>query len=176
MDSMKIQVTETQFRELNETLNAKELIYSLPEDVKKRFFGLWGVPQRPDYHPEGNTLKHVIMVTKRALKYYPDNMNIVIAAIFHDIGKDETAGVNPKTGHPTAHGHEEVSASLVRKNPDWILQNGGDPEVVYFIVKNHMKAHKMDQMRPSKQDELKNHPYFEDLMKFEKLDKGGLEL
>jgi putative nucleotidyltransferase with HDIG domain len=173
---MKILITEEQLNEIHNDLDAKKLIYSLPDSIKKRFFGLWNVPQRLDYHPEGNTLKHAIMVTKRAIKYHPDNMNIVIAALFHDIGKDETAGVNPKTGHPTAYGHEDVSAELVKKNPDWIMNNGGDPEVVYYIVKNHMNAHRLDQMKPSKQDAIKSHPNFGDLEKFEKLDKGGLEL
>jgi hypothetical protein len=155
---------------------AKQLIYSLPEDVKKRFFGLWGIPQRPDYHPEGNTLKHVIMVVKRAMREYPDNMNIILAAIFHDIGKDETFATHPKTGHPTAYGHEEKSGDLVRKCADWITSKGGDPEVVEFIVRNHMKAHKMDQMRPVKQEVLRAHPSFPDLERFERLDRGGTDL
>jgi predicted small metal-binding protein len=155
---------------------AKELIYSLPEDVKKRFFGLWKIPQRPDYHPEGNTLKHAIMVVKRAMLKHPDNTNIILSALFHDIGKDETFAINPKTGHPTAHGHEEKSGDLVQKCSDWIRSKGGDPEVVEFIVRNHMKAHKIDQMRPAKQDALRAHPSFPDLERFEKLDRGGLSL
>jgi len=162
--------------EIYKDIDAKELIYSLPDDVKKRFFGLWKVPQRPDYHPEGNTLKHAIMVVKRAMKYHPNNMNIVIAALFHDIGKDKTASVNPKTGHPTAYGHEDVSAELVKQNIEWIKQNNGDPDAVYFIVKNHMNAHRLDQMKPSKQDAIKSNPHFKDLEDFEKLDKGGLSL
>ena len=68
-----------------------ELIYSLPKDVLKRFFGLWGIPQRKDYHPEGNTLKHALTVVKRAMHFYPDDMNIIIAALFHDIGKGTQA-------------------------------------------------------------------------------------
>ena len=29
--------------------------------------------------------------------------------MFHDIGKDETAGIHPKKGHITHYGHEKVS-------------------------------------------------------------------
>jgi tRNA nucleotidyltransferase (CCA-adding enzyme) len=173
---MKIIITESQFEEIKSDVDAKKLIYSLPDDVKNRFFGLWKVPQRPDYHPEGNTLKHVIMVVKRAIKNYPNNMNIILAALFHDIGKDETHSINPKTGFPTAYGHEDVSSELVKKYSDWIVEKGGDPEIVYYIVKNHMNAHRLDQMKPSKQEKIKSDPNFGDLENFEKLDKGGLDL
>lgn len=155
---------------------AKELIYSLPEEVRKRFFSLWKIPQRADFHPEGNTLKHVIMVVKRAMHSYPNDMNIILSALFHDIGKDVTFAINSKTGQPTAYGHEEKSGDLVNQCADWIRSKGGDPEVVEFIVRNHMKAHKMDQMRPFKQEALRAHPNFPDLERFEKLDKGGLDL
>jgi putative nucleotidyltransferase with HDIG domain len=161
---------------LSEEVSAKKLIYSLPNEIKSRFFGLWNVPQNVVYHPEGNTLKHVITVVKRAIAKYPNNMNIIIAALFHDIGKDETLGYNEKTGQPTAYGHENVSAELVKQYSDWIQSVGADPEVVYFIVSNHMRAHNLDKMRQFKQDQLKSHPNFNDLMSFETLDKSGVDI
>ena len=176
---MKLNLTEETLKimkimKISEEVSAKKLIYSLPKEMKDRFFGLWNVPQNPNFHPEGNTLKHVVTVLKRAIAKYPDNINIIIAALFHDVGKDETLGYNEKTGQPTAYGHENVSAGLVREYSDWIRSVGADPEVVYFIVSNHMRAHKFNDMRQHKQDTLKSHPNFNDLMSFETIDKSGV--
>jgi hypothetical protein len=154
----------------------KQIINSLPEGLKKRIFGLWNIKQNPQWHPEGNTLKHVLTVLKRAMVKFPDNKNIFLAALFHDIGKDETHAINPKTNQPTAYGHDDVSARLVMDNAEWISSLGGNVEIVHFIVKNHMKMHKFDEMRSVKQQALMDSPYFQDLKDFETLDKGGLDL
>ncbi|SVD77431.1 uncharacterized protein METZ01_LOCUS430285, partial [marine metagenome] len=93
----------------------RDLYTALPSDLKKRVMNLKKVKQRKDAHPEGNVLKHTITVVNRAMKLNPGDIDLAIAALFHDIGKDETAGIHPKKGHPTHYGHEHVSAKLVKK-------------------------------------------------------------
>ena len=155
----------------------KDLLRRAPEELVKIAMELKGVPQNAQWHPEGNTLKHVIVVFRRALERHPDNRDIALSAFFHDLGKLETLKFHPKTGEPTAYGHEDVSADLVKKHVSWIKEMGGNPANVYYIVKNHMKMKPRvwDQMRNKKKEKIKAFRAFKDLDSFSKIDRGGLD-
>ena len=159
------------FKELGIT-NFKSLFKKMPSNLQKRVYNLKNTKQRTDKHPEGNVLKHTIVVVNRSIK--DDDIDIAIAAMFHDIGKDETAGIHPKKGHITHYGHERVSASLVKQYRDWIESVGGNTTNVYYIVKNHMKYKQLSSMRPHKQMKLKSFRAYDKLGKFSKHDRGGL--
>jgi len=97
-----------------------------------------------------------------------------LAALFHDIGKDETAALHPKKGFWTHYGHEHVSAKLVKKYRKWIITMGGNPVDIYYIVKQHMRMKQFDKMKWVKQDKMKKFRTFGKLKKFSKdFDKGG---
>ena len=151
----------------------KSLFKKMPSDLQKRVYNLKNFGQRLDKHPEGNVLKHTIKVVNRSIK--DDDIDIAIAAMFHDIGKDETAGIHPKKGHITHFGHEKVSASLVKKYKKFIESVGGNTANVFYIVKNHMRYKQLSDMRPVKQDKLKSFRAFDKLGKFSKHDRGGLD-
>lgn len=151
----------------------KDLVKSAPDELKFILFANKSVPQRSDKHPEGNVLKHIMVVTMRALEKYPDDIDIVLAAFFHDLGKYATVDINPKTGMPNALGHEDVSAEYVDKFSDWIFDLGGRPDIVEDIVKNHMAVKKLDDMKRTKQTEFYGKKNFDKLKKFSELDKGG---
>ena len=150
----------------------KDIFNALPSDLRKRVFNLKKYDQRRDKHPEGNVLKHTIAVTNRALK--TGDIDFALAALFHDIGKDETAGIHPKHGYITHWGHEHVSAKLVKKYAKWIKSMGGNPVDIYYIVKQHMRMKVFDKMRWEKQEKMKKFRAFGKLKKFSKdFDKGG---
>ena len=151
----------------------KSLFKKMPSDLQKRVYNLKNFGQRLDKHPEGNVLKHTIMVVNRSIK--EDDIDIAIAAMFHDIGKDETAGIHPKKGHITHFGHEKVSASLVKKYKKFIDDVGGNTANVFYIVKNHMRYKQLSVMTPKKVAKVKAFRAFDKLGKFSKHDKGGLE-
>ena len=159
-------------------MNFRTLYNQSPPELQDIVKSQWKAKQNPEYHPEGNTLKHIITVTNRAFKHHPDDLNIQLAAYFHDLGKLATAGTNPKTNQPTAYGHENVSADLVEKYKDFITKMGANPKIVKFIVKNHMKIkpRTWDVMRQKKKDPIINNPSFDKLVKFSDIDKGGLNL
>jgi hypothetical protein len=145
----------------------------MPSELQKRVYNLKNFGQRLDKHPEGNVLKHTIMVVNRSIK--DDDIDIAIAAMFHDIGKDETAGIHPKKGHITHFGHEKVSATLAKKYRNWIESVGGNAANVFYIVKNHMKYKQLDNMTMKKVVKLKAFRAFDKLGKFSKHDRGGLD-
>ena len=152
----------------------KSLFKKMPSDLQKRVYNLKNFGQRIDKHPEGNVLKHTITVVNRSIK--EDDIDIAIAAMFHDIGKDETAGIHPKKGHITHFGHEKVSANLVKKYKNWIESVGGNTANVYYIVKNHMRFKQLDNMRIQKVMKLKAFRAFDKLGKFSKHDRSGLDI
>ena len=151
----------------------KSLFKKMPPQLQKRVYNLKNFGQRLDKHSEGNVLKHTIMVVNRSIK--EDDIDIAIAAMFHDIGKDVTAGIHPKKGHITHFGHEKVSAMLSKKYHKWIQSVGGNTANVYYIVKNHMKFKQLDNMGIKKVMKLKAFRAFDKLSKFSKHDRGGLD-
>lgn len=154
--------------------NFKDLIKSAPRELQTIFWQQWKAPQNPEHHPEGNTLKHIAVVVNRAIKQHPDDINIILSALFHDLGKYHVLGY--KNGKPTAHGHEKVSVTFVDEFADWIKSMGGDVDKIKFVVANHMKVkpNVWDVMKQSKKDAIEKDPHYEPLQKFTKLDKGGL--
>jgi hypothetical protein len=168
----KDKVVKEGLKELGIT-DFKSLFRKMPSDLQKRVYNLKNFGQRLDKHPEGNVLKHTIKVVNRSIK--DDDIDIAIAAMFHDIGKDETAGIHPKKGHITHFGHEKVSASLVKKYRKFIESVGGNTANVFYIVKNHMKYKQLSVMTPKKVNKVKSFRAFDKLGKFSKHDRGGLD-
>jgi hypothetical protein len=158
----------------------KTLIRSLPDDLKLLLFQQWNAKQNPLHHPEGNTFKHILIVLKRAYSKFPDDANMILSALFHDLGKMDTYEINPKTGQPTAHGHENESVKYVEQFKDWIDSiEGADSKTIKYIVKNHMKVkpNVWKDMRDKKKDPIKSDPNFQKLKDFtSKLDGGGINL
>ena len=59
----------------------KELFRLLEPELKELLFKQWGAKQNPKYHPEGNTLKHIFIVVKRAFIKYPNDPNMIMTPI-----------------------------------------------------------------------------------------------
>ena len=160
--------------------DARTLVKSLPPKLKELLFNQWNAKQNPQWHPEGNSLKHILVVIKRAYHHYPDDPNMIMAALFHDLGKMDTYGINQKTGQPTAYGHEYKSTDYVEQFRDWIESfDGTDVDEIKYLVKNHMKVKPStwDSMRDIKKEPIQSHPSFDKLIGFtNKLDGGGTEM
>ncbi|MDP3606124.1 MAG: multifunctional CCA addition/repair protein [Polaromonas sp.] len=104
----------------------QELARGLMEDTPSRMFEvlracgalkkllpevdrLWGVPQRPEYHPEVDTGVHLMMVLDMAARLKA-GLAVRFACLGHDLGK----GTTPADVLPRHIGHEERSARLLR--------------------------------------------------------------
>lgn len=129
-----------------------DLCNQCPEELQKRIEGLKFVEQRPDFHPEGNVWIHTQIVVNRLVRYRDQTLSW--AALFHDIGKDVATKKNDE-GLIRAIGHEDVSAELVWEYRDFLAQVVPDVKKVEEIVKNHMRIKLFDQMRLSKQMEMR---------------------
>jgi len=99
-------------------------------------YRLDGIPQPPDYHPEGDVLTHTLL----AIRYLPPDADPRLAwgALLHDIGKAETT--REVDGRIRAFGHDragvELAASILKRlgmAPDQI-------EDILWLVHHHMFA------------------------------------
>lgn len=144
-----------------------EMYYILPKEIKEHLDKCKKTPQSIKWHPEGNVLKHIKIVYNRAKKI--GDIDYVIAALFHDLGKAYTTSKNKK-GDWASHGHEFLSANFVIKYESWIKKIGANFDKVYNIVKEHMRIKLIDKMRPVKQEKLKSNIWFDNISKFSELD------
>jgi len=159
---------------LNTNIDLGELCLIAPPILYKYIMACKDTPQSPKWHPEGpneptphNVYFHTNIVYERARNY--GDVNLMMAAFFHDLGKVDTTKLNDH-GSWGSHGHEAVSARLVERYRDWIEEMDCDYDIVYNVVKEHMRIKKMDEMRPLKQRELLNNPYVGFIQKFTEFD------
>jgi hypothetical protein len=102
---------------------------------------------------------------------------MIMAALFHDLGKMDTYAINPKTGEPTAYGHDVKSGEYVKQYADWIESfEGTNIEVIEYLVINHMKMKPSTWgvMKQAKKDPIEQNPAFKSLQDFETIDIGGI--
>jgi hypothetical protein len=147
--------------------NWDEILIILPSEIKEVLKLCQNTQQTFKWHPEGNVLTHTKIVYNRACK--TKNINFIIAAIFHDLGKPSVTKFVPPDKWP-AHGHEFVSARYVEKHKEWIENMGCDYELVHYIVKNHMRAKQINEMRLTKREAFKNEKFFPEVEKFSSFD------
>ena len=160
----------------NNQLSFNELYNIAPIEIKEILDACELIPQSAAWHPEGkdekvphNVLCHIKIVFERAKE--TGDINFMLAAFFHDLGKFSTTVKDPSKSN-TFHTkmHERVSARLVTKYRDWIEELGGDYDIIYYIVSEHMRAKHLHEMRPFKRQKFMDEPYFHYVKKFTEFD------
>lgn len=146
-----------------ENISWDKIINSAPDVIKEILNGLKNNKENPEYHPEGNTYDHIKTVTERLIK--TGDMDLVMAGLFHDIGKSSVSQKSEDGNYNTSHGHENVSSQLVLRYKEWIREMGANPYVVNEIVKNHMKV-KFDGISKKDKDRLERYTIFQKLTQF----------
>ena len=129
-------------------------------------------PQNPKWHPEGCVMNHVELVFELAKQLDPENVDLQIAALFHDMGKPMTTKINPETGKIRSPGHEALAKEYIEQYSH-LFPEAQDWEKIAFICKHHMKMHLFREMREFKRKDLIKHRYFHDLLKFAFCDDNG---
>ena len=99
-------------------------------------------PHNSSFHLE-TIDTHINLTIKGA-----DTVDLKVIALFHDLGKVDATKWNGETW--TAGGHEIISTDIVWCFKNWIIEMGGDVEIVSFIVKNHMRIKYLSDFKMSK--------------------------
>jgi hypothetical protein len=129
--------------------------------------------QSTTWHPEGCVGVHISIVFDLCQKNFPEDKELLLCAIFHDLGKPETQKITMVDGKEkiTNHGHEVESLKYIERFFDLYPDVSINFDKVYWICKNHMKMHIFDQMKESKRKILENHEWFESLRNFSYCDE-----
>ncbi len=104
---------------------------------------LFGMPQRPDYHPEIDTGVHAMMVLDCAARLTTDTATR-FAALVHDLGK----GTTPAHLLPRHHGHEDRGPDLVEALVRRYAGPNRFAELGKTAARLHGLLHKVSQLRP----------------------------
>jgi hypothetical protein len=109
------------------------------------------------YHPEGDVLYHSLQVFEQARDRRPYDVEFLLAALLHDVGK----GLDPGN-------HVEAALQALE---DLITER------TRFLIEHHMDAHayRAGKLGARARRELQSSPDFEDLMLLEECDVAGRE-
>jgi tRNA nucleotidyltransferase/poly(A) polymerase len=122
----------------------------LPEIHRLRDFSHY-----PDHHPEGGVFQHT-MAALRANEEADPGINLSI--LFHDAGKAETFAL--KDSCPTYHGHEKAGEKIILKVAKRLRFPHKLVKAISFVALNHMKALKINEMKPAKIYRLMTDPHW----------------
>ena len=104
---------------------------------------LFGVPQRPEYHPEVDTGIHTLMTLQRACEaQYSDRVRF--ATVLHDLGKALTpTDLLPRHAEHETRGVEPIRALCQRlKVPSQYQQ------LAELVCREHLLCHRVMELRP----------------------------
>ena len=102
---------------------------------------LWGVPQRPEYHPEIDTGVHVMMVLDQSARLQAP-LAVRWAALIHDLGK----GTTPADVLPRHIGHETRSAKLASKVAERLRVPNDCKELADVVAREHGNIHRSGEL------------------------------
>lgn len=105
---------------------------------------LWGVPQRPEHHPEVDTGAHMLLVMDECARAdaQPVPLEVRFAALVHDLGK----GTTPADLLPRHHGHEQRSLRLLRQVAERLRVPQACRELAEVVALEHGHIHASDSL------------------------------
>ena len=125
----------------------------LLEEVLPEVSALKGLPQPPEWHPEGDVFEH----TMAALRYNESHdPPLNLAILFHDLGKPQTYRL--LNGRHTYHGHDQLGREVVAGVARRLGLGKALGNHLAFVAGEHMRAKLLGEMKPSKVQRLLNDP------------------
>jgi predicted kinase len=114
--------------------------------------------KKKEFHPEPNVKNHLLQVTTLALEAN-DTWEVCLASLLHDIGKNK----------------DDAKAWVMHAARGAGMASDDVTEKVKWLIEEHMKPYEVasGRMRPHKQEEMRQHPWFADLMRLHAYDDAG---
>ena len=98
---------------------------------------LWGVPQRPEHHPEIDTGVHLLLVLDLCARLNA-SLAVCFACLCHDLGKGST----PPDLWPRHLGHEGRSVGLLRQLAERLRVPAACRELAEVVAREHGNIHR----------------------------------
>jgi poly(A) polymerase len=123
-----------------------------------------GVPQPPEFHPEGDVLTHTCL----ALQYLNDPTPVLaMAVLLHDVGKPPTLTVADRIRF---HGHAEAGARIAEEICRRLRMPVADTRAIVTLVADHLKIDDAPDMRPGKATRFLRRADIDDLLELHRVD------
>ncbi len=103
-----------------------------------------GVPQPPEFHPEGDVFTHTVMTVEHLRDPSPA---LAMAALLHDIGKPPTLS---RTDRIRFNEHDAVGAEMAGAVCRRLHLSGEETDRIVDLVANHLRVKDLPKMRPAK--------------------------
>ena len=158
-------LTEGAARRGFELLNDSGLLQQLLPEI----FAMKGVPQPPEYHPEGDVWIH----TRLMLEGLRAGVSPTLAwgVLLHDVGKPPTFHPASATGDRIRFdGHAEVGVKMATAICHRLRFSNDDTQQILALVANHMKFKDVAQMRKSTLKRFVRLPAFSEHLELHRLD------
>jgi poly(A) polymerase len=143
------------------------LVHTLPEISRMK-----GVPQPPQYHPEGDVWIHTLLLLSQLRAGV--SATLAWGALLHDVGKPPTfappVGIE---GRIRFDGHAEMGAVMARTICERFRFSTDDTEQIVALVAQHMRFKDVLAMRPSTLKRFVRQPFFEEHLELNKIDCQG---
>ena len=156
-------LTEGGARRGVELLDSTGLLHQVLPEVER----LKGVPQPPDYHPEGDVWIHTLLVLDAVGPCTPE---LGWAALLHDVGKPATMRV---TDRIRFHGHGELGARMARAILTRLRASNELIETVASHVAAHMRFQDAPRMGEAAFRRFLRLPRFDELLQLHEADRRG---
>ncbi|MFZ8933148.1 MAG: HD domain-containing protein, partial [Bacteriovoracaceae bacterium] len=113
------------------------------EKLLPEIHGLKDVPQKKEYHPEGDSFIHTLLVLDSSVNLSTD-LEIRFSCLVHDLGKAFT----PKDMLPSHKGHEKAGIPLIVKICQRLKVPKKLKDLALKVCEFHLLSHKARELRP----------------------------
>ncbi|MBI4564791.1 MAG: CCA tRNA nucleotidyltransferase [Planctomycetes bacterium] len=146
-----------------ERLRATHLLKHLLPEVE----AMVGVPQPPEYHPEGDVWTH----TRLCLETLRDpSFELALAVLLHDIGKPKTLLIADRIRF---NGHDKVGAHMADAIATRLKLSNDQRDRIVWLVDRHLAFLQWEHMKQSTLKRLLAHEHIGDLLKLVRADTLG---
>lgn len=164
-DELTKMLTEGAARRAFELLDETGLLLELLPEVAK----LKGVPQPPQFHPEGDVWRHTLLMLEKLPAGAP--RTLAWGVLLHDVGKPPTfrppSGPNDRIRFDE---HVEVGVRVAEEICRRFRFSNDDTEQIAALVANHMRFKDVPQMRDSTLKRFARLTHFEEHLELHRLD------
>lgn len=100
---------------------------------------LANIEQPLEFHPEGDVLKHTMLVTEKIEE--GDSLYLIIAILLHDYGKLFTYAFDIEKERITFNEHDITGAERSKEVLFNLKYDNDTIDKIYYLISNHMKFH-----------------------------------
>jgi len=154
-------LTEGGARRGFELLDASGLLELLLPEVT----AMKGVPQPPEYHPEGDVWTHTLLLLEQLP--HPVSATLALAALLHDVGKPTTLRMAERIRFD---GHVEEGMRIANGILNRLRFSRAEIDQVDALIANHMKFKDVHNMKESTLKRFLRMPDFEEHLELHRLD------